>query len=258
MKKGIITSINVKPEKLDLSLFNSLVNLNGEPYVRHFLCSSIFPVNPFSESENNNLVNQIYRSHLKLYEEYLKKDDFDGVFLVIEKQYRLVWFIKNYKKIYSKVGEKKYYKLLGGILVMVDEHYKTKKHYSKLLYIGNDTRLMMNTLEKKEFNKLPNEILVYRGLYSKKKLDNLNFMKFVGNSWSLDVKKSVWFSGFNSMSNQVGNHYILQYKIQKENIVSYFSSRKEKEIFLDFNKIEMSKITLKLLEKDYVFQIFTK
>ena len=254
-KRVKITSI---PEKLDNDLLKHLVIIDGEIYVRHFLCSSFLPVEPLNESSNNFFVNQTYHTNIRLYKECLKNEDYDGLFLHIEKQYRLVWFIKNYKRIYLNVGEKKYYNLLRGVLDIVDIHYNTKKHYTKLLNFGNDPHLLMSSYERNYFDKLPNEFIIYRGVSSKKKLSKKDIVKFIGNSWTIDKKISIWFSGFQSKHYQEGYYYLLEYNINKEIVLSYFSQRKEKEIFIDYTKIDITKISITTLDKEVVSNTLTK
>jgi hypothetical protein len=52
--------INSIPEKLDNDLLKHLVIIDKEIFVRHFLCSSLLPVDPLNKSSNNFFVNQTY------------------------------------------------------------------------------------------------------------------------------------------------------------------------------------------------------
>ena len=57
---------------------------------------------------------------------------------------------------------------------------------------------------------------------------------------------------------QEGYYYLLEYNINKEIVLSYFSQRKEKEIFIDYTKIDITKISITTLDKEVVSNTLTK
>jgi len=86
---------------------------------------------------------------------------------------------------------------------------------------------MMQENDKEEFNKLPNEITVYRGLTTFNS-DNIKAL-----SWTLDENKAKWFA---TRFSQNGKVY--KANINKKDVFAYINLRSEKEIILDYRKLE--------------------
>lgn len=247
-----IKTITIPEEFLLPVLFLHLCEIGGETHVRHFLVSSYYPVDPFSLSQSNSIVNQTFLSKKKIYDNYLKKKKYNDIFHLLDKHNRMEWFIDKYKLLYKDLGEKKYYKLLRENLVFVDNHDPYRKHYSKLIQIGKDPTLMMSSQEKKQFNKLPEQLKIFRGTSSDKKITKRNVRSLLGNSWSIDREISIWFSLKHSPKFR-GSKYIilLTYTLPKSEVVSYFTDRNENEIFLDYTTIELDRITIEEIPKNY-------
>jgi hypothetical protein len=248
--------IKFKREELLPELFKFLVKNGDENYIRHFLFWTYFPVDPLRKCENNTMVNNQYKSTMKMYETYLKEKDYSGIFVLLDKETRMGWFIKNYKKIYKDVGEEIYFKLLRENLVYVDNHDTVRKHYSKLICLGKDHLLMMSKKERKQFDKLPENLTIYRGTSSDKEVTPSNIRKLLGNSWSLDKEISIWFT-VNHSPKFRGSKYLilLTYKLKKSEVISYFTDRNENEIFLDYTKIDLDRITYEYIPKDYKVKV---
>jgi hypothetical protein len=230
---------SIEEQELLPELFGHFSGSIDEPHMNHFLCPKVFSVNPIGVSFNNTRVNKWYLDNKKMYEKFLSEKDYGGVLVVITKPFRTSWFIKNHKKIFKDVGEKKYYELLCGVLTDVELHYYTKKSYSRIINIG-DPLNMMSKSERKMYDKLPETFMIYRGVSSDTKFTQNNINKYVGNSWTLDQEKSRWFS----------NRWYREYKvvfsmeISKSQVLSYFNGRNEKEIFVDYTKLDYSKINI--------------
>jgi len=77
-----------------------------------------------------------------------------------------------------------------------------------------------------------------------------NFSRFVGNSWSIDNEKAIWFARDYLMSGK--NSYPLSTEITTEQVASYFIGRQEEEIFVCFEKLDFSNITIEKLDKNTV------
>ena len=235
--------IKLKKENLLSELYPFLINSESEYYVRHILKWSYFPVNPLKKTENNNLVNMGYLENKKMYDKYMEEKDYDGIMVLLDKQTRMWWFIQNYKRVYRDLGDEKFYKLFRSNLVYVDSHYSYKKYYSKIISLGRDPKLMMSKKEQKQLDKLPETFTIYRGVSSDKIPSSSNVKKLLGNSWTNDKKISDWFSRNHSPKFTGCKYYIiLSYQISKDEIISYFTDRKEKEIFIDYSKIDTSKV----------------
>ena len=98
---------------------------------------------------------------------------------------------------------------------------------SEVLKLFNkaDKSLLMNEDELDIYNKLDNEVKVYRGTKNK---DDFKAM-----SWTLDYDKAEWFA------NRFGTDgYILEATINKNDIVAFFDVRGESEVVIDYNKLK--------------------
>lgn len=85
-------------------------------------------------------------------------------------------------------------------------------------------KLLMDADELKIFNKLENELTIYRGFYSNEYYNAL--------SWTLDKEKAHFFATRFS-----GNGSIYQANIKKEDIYAYFNCRNEKELIVNYDKL---------------------
>jgi len=239
---------SVKKEKLDLDLVPYLVDTGmGQYCLQHQFIWTMIPGSPFVKSESNQQLNECYRNIEKDYLKYLEQKDWENGFSLISLPIRTHWFIDNFQQIYDEIGEDRYYTLLGEVLVNVEYHNYTKVFYSHLLYIGKNPLKMMNKTERKLYDKLPDRFMIYRGISSKKKITSRNFKKFVGNSWTVDKERSIWFStqwilGINEYP------VVLSTEVSKNQVLSYFTRREEEEIFIDFEKLDYSKIEIEELK----------
>lgn len=232
-----------KKEQLDSELIPFLSEFKGQYFVRHPLFWSKLSDNPFKKSESNFFENEIFRNNKKLYEEYLRLKNYGSVLFLISKPTRLDWFSKYYNEIYEECGEDEYYSMLEGLLTDVEFHHYTKHLYSELINIGSDPLKMMDEEDKIIFDELPDRFLIYRGISFNEKITRDNFKEFVGNSWTLDKNKSRWFS------ERTGQVYkvVLSIEISKNQVIFYFNSKGENEIFVDFKKLDYSKIIIEEL-----------
>jgi len=235
--------IKLKKENLLPELFPFIINIDGKNYVRHILQWSYFPVDPFKKTEYNNLVNMGYMENKKRYDKYMKEKDYDSIMVLLDKQTRMWWFIQNYKRVYKDLGEEKYYKMLSDNLTYVDNHDMVRKYYSKMISLGSNPHLMMSKKEQKQFDRLPETFTIYRGTSSNTKPSSSNIKKLLGNSWTNDKKISEWFSKNHSPKFR-GSKYIiiLNYQVKKSEIISNFTERGEKEIFMDYTKMDPTKV----------------
>lgn len=248
--------IELEEQELDRELFPYLISFGDEDHIRHPIVWSQFPVSRYGKSGWNTLVNLQYKDLKDLIEKDLKKKDYDSVFIHLNKETRMNWFIINYKRIYTDVGEEKYYTLLRENLTYVDNHDWVRKHYSKMISYGKDHLLMMSKKERKQFDKLPNKLIIYRGTSSDKKITSSNLKKLLGNSWSLDREISIWFTLKHSPKFRGSKYLILlTYELEKNEVISYFTERNENEIFLDYTKIDLSRVKYEYIPKDYKLKI---
>jgi len=242
---------NLEKEFLIEELHKSIVEIDNNLYINHFLCQNyFFDIDPFGETTNNAFINLQYKTKLTLYKKYIKEKDYDSILNILDKQKKMEWFIKNHKKIYINIGNTKYFKMFSWILTYVDHHYPFRKKYSKIIELGRNPRLMMSKKEKEHFNKLPKKIQIYRGVCVDKNFKHLEEHQrelLIGNSWTLDYEKASWFS-----KNHAPKFYqatklkkiILTYEVDKKDVIAYFKDRNEEEIFVDYEKIKLSEVKI--------------
>lgn len=247
----------MKDEFLLDELKHYIYYIEGRPYVQHFLVGECYEVNINGKSKNNYLTNNQYLGKNELYEEYYYNGEFEEVLTLLDKHKRMGWFIQNHEEIYeNSINEDLYYQLLRENLVYVDNHGSYRKEYPNLINIGSNPHLMMFEDERKKFDKLPNEFVVYRGVSSNKKITKRNVQDLLGNSWSLDREISIWFS-INHSSRHLKSKYLflLTYQVSKTEVLSYFTDRNEEEIFLDHTRIDINKISFEEIPKNYQLKV---
>lgn len=242
---------NLEKEFLLEELHKSIVVVGNNLYIDHFLCQNyFFDIDPFGETTNNAFINLQYKTKVTLYRKYLKEKDYDSVLNILDKQKKMEWFIKHHKKIYSNIGNTKYFKMFSWILTYIDHHYPYRKNYSKIIKLGRNPRLMMSKNEKELFNKLPQIIKIYRGVcvaLNFKKIEEAHRELLIGNSWTLDYEKASWFSKNHAPKfHQAAKSkkIILSYEIDKKDVIAYFKERNEEEIFVDYKKIKLSEVEI--------------
>ena len=245
---------NLEKKFLIEELHKSIVVVGNNIYIDHFLCQNyFFDIDPFGETTNNAFINLQYKTKLTLYRKYLKEKDYDSILNILDKQKKMEWFIKHRKKIYTNIGNAKYFKMFSWILTYVDHHYPYRKNYSKIIELGRNPRLMMSTNEKEHFKKLPKKIQIYRGVCVDKNFKNLEEHQrelLIGNSWTLDYEKASWFSKNHAPKfHQAAKSkkIILSCEIDKKDVIAYFKERNEEEIFIDYKKIKLKNIKISII-----------
>ena len=250
----VLTDIaDLKPERLDSRLYSALYKRGEEFFVDHLLCSDLFfGADPFEGSERNAFLNQRYRENRRSYTSYLRKKDYTSVLVLLNKHHKMPWFIKFHQKIFMQYGERKYYELLAEMLTYVDHHEPFRAIYQQLLAMGSNTLAMMSAKEQRLYSRLPDSFTIYRGVCVKNPITTITEKHrklLVGYSWTLKMKKAVWFATNHGpkFTPPPFTPAILSYEIQKRDTVAYFHDRKEYEIFVEPQKIDLSKIKIQLL-----------
>lgn len=257
---------DLKPERLNSDLLNSIyINENSKLfYVDHFLCSDFYlNVNIFESSINNSYINLRYKSNLNIYRKCLRNKDYEGVFTLLDKQKRMPWLIKNFRKLFNHYGEKLFYRIFRENLIYVDHHYPYRRAYKKILNCGTKTHLMMNAKEKKELSKLNKVVTIYRGVCIEaghKSISKSNKDKLIGHSWTTHYKKAEWFACCHApkFTQEPLTNAVLSYEIKKQDIIAYFLDRNEFEIFIDPKTIDAKSIQIQLLTKKRAKNIISK
>jgi len=161
------------PVPLDDELEEYIVEIDGLSYIKHPL------INQPNHPNMNGMYNQLFQNR-KLYVEECEEnnDYYKIVTFVIEKPFRFDWFM-NYE---HKLTDEDYWESLGQIFT--DTEFQSSKISLWLDKFESDRpkrEFIMNSGDRKTFNKLPNKIKVWRGVSEKKYIEGL--------SWT--TKKSV-------------------------------------------------------------------
>jgi hypothetical protein len=164
----------------------------------------------------NSLLNRQLEERKKLSEDYLKEKDFSSYVFVHERPYRLWAFIK----IKDKLDDKSYWELLSDIWIDSENIYQNQQTWKLLLKSKRSNKeFFMDKKERKSFNKLQEEITVYRGHDGKNEK---------GFSYTLSKEKAKWFAQrFNSQNSQ-----IKELTIKKEDAFALLMRRGEQEIII--------------------------
>lgn len=101
----------------------------------------------------------------------------------------------------------------------------TRQEIIKLFRLGG--RIVMDSEEQAEFDKLPEQLTIYRGItdYNKKHIKGI--------SWTLDIDIASYFAHRFRCKGKV-------YKatIQKKYVLAYYQNRGENEVVVDYRKLE--------------------
>jgi len=249
-------ALRMKPERLDSRLQRTVYKNGEEFFVDHPLCyDQIIGADPYKESWRNAFLNLKYRENRKPYTSYLRKKDYHSALVPLTKKHKMPWFIKFHQKIFTQYGESKYYELLGEMLTYVDHHKPFRTAYQKLLTMGSNTISMMSPKEQRLFSLLPDSFIIYRGVCVKKPITTITEKDrnvLVGHSWTLKKKIASRFATYHGpkFTPQPYTRAILSYHIQKRDTIAYFIGRKEHEIFIDPQKIDLSKIKIQVLPNE--------
>lgn len=214
----IQTALNL----LDLPINKSNMDMLG--FIHHPFFNSIFI--PYKDefidirkdtSKFKNCVNEL-KEHIK------SENSVSDIMLHITQPYQLLFFslIEDY------LDEQTFATLLKECYTKTEfpncDVNVPVEDIREMFKTANKT-LLMDADEVEIFNKLDNELTIYRGFYSNEYYDAL--------SWTLDYDKAHFFA--RRFNNTKGS--IFQANIKKDDIYAYFECRNEKEIIVDYTKL---------------------
>lgn len=184
----------------------------------------IVEANTLSTKKEEDLkrIYEIYSSYIDKVTEYT-----DFTRLINNKQ-QLPFFFKETKKY---VNKKDFSKFLGDMWTLIESPSHAPNVTNKQLvnyFKQADKEYVMNQEELKLYNSLPDEITIYRGVEENKK----NSTKAL--SWTLNKDKAKWFA---TRYEDKGTMFTA--KIKKEDVLAYFNSRKEEEVVIDYDNLEL-------------------
>ena len=189
-------------------------------------------INPFIYKDMNGFllinlfaINETYFNICNIKElidkrkEYINKcideKDFNTIFCLIEKPYRMQVFIENFYIIPNK------YKYNIFLEIYISSEYGFKE-----LIESGFIDIILKYKPEKEYNGLPEELIIYRGE------GKLSTEKEKALSWTLKKEVAKFFANrFNS------NGKIYKGKVKKENIIDYLKERGEEKNLVKYENI---------------------
>ena len=167
----------------------------------------------------------------------IEQQNWDKVFMLIEKPFRLNWLEENIDLIKD---DKQYYNFLKDAYMMTEfpmngfSNYRDLLH---LLYAKDNPKLMMDKEELKLLNSLPNEVKIWRGV----KVDDVLDYDNIGLSFTLNKDKAIWFAERFSQAG-VSKSILIEAVVNRFDILSIFLNRDEEEVIVNPEDIKIKKI----------------
>jgi len=172
-----------------------------------------------------------------LLDKAIDRQDWDEVFMLLSKPYRLSWLEENYDLI---TDEKAYYEFLKDAYIQSEFPMSGFYEYEdllKLFWNYDKPKLMMDSDELGFYNSLPNELTIWRGIRVEEELDEDN----IGFSFTLDKERAEWFAKRFSQDG-IGTPMLIEAKVDKDKILSVFLNRGEEEVLVSPDNIEVVSI----------------
>ena len=153
-----------------------------------------------------------------------KANNFSKLLYLINKPYRMLFLLENYLLLNSS----EFTKHLRNVWIDT-EFPNADKNVSinkiiKMFQTANKIDLMDDE-ELDLYNKLPEEVTIYRGTHDSANSNAL--------SWTLDYDIARWFA-----TRFDNDGYVLKANINKKDIFAFFNSRRENEIVINYKKIK--------------------
>lgn len=199
--------------------------------LRHPLLFSV-PYRP----EMNALLNEQLRVRKAKFGEALRARDYEHALFIVERPYRLQYFIR----LYVDMKPKMFCELLAWIYTDSESPSVNQSVFVDLFSDAvkkHDRKYLMTAKDRRVFAKFPDELTVYRGCVRRELRGARSRM---GISWTLDAEKARWFS--TRFIRNRAHGVVAQATINKHDIFFYDNGRAEQEVVLDPSKLRDVKI----------------
>ena len=217
-------------------LMNEMVFGELDQVIPEGLKKAILPKGLDAETFGDAYVQKINFKQGQL-DEAIYQQNWDKVFMLIEKPFRLNWLEENIDLIKD---DKQYYNFLKDAYMMTEfpmngfSNYRDLLH---LLYAKDNPKLMMDKEELKLLNSLPNEVKIWRGVKVDDVLDEDN----IGLSFTLNKDKAIWFAERFAQAG-VSKAILIEAVVKRDDILSIFLNRDEEEVIVNPEYIKIKKI----------------
>jgi hypothetical protein len=176
----------------------------------------------------NKMINQQYKHKKNSIEKSFESGEWDSYIFMHERPYRMDAF----NDIKDDLNNEEYWSTLKTIFVDSENISQNHSDWDELLDCERDGKEhFMDKSDKESFNKLPDDLIIYRG-FKDENGEN-------GFSWTLSVEKAIWFADRFGNSD---NSYVASATVNKNNIIGYTDSRNEDEIIVTPENIRILKI----------------
>jgi len=197
---------------------------------------SILPQGGYAKTFGDAYVQKINYKQREL-DKAIDQENWDKVFMLIEKPFRLDWLNENVDLIQD---DKKYYDFLKDAYMLTEFPMNGFSSYRDLLdlfYAKDNPKLMMDKGELKLLNSLPKEVKIWRGVKVDDVLDDDN----IGLSFTLNKDKAIWFAERFSQEG-VSQPILIGAVVKKVDILSIFLNRDEEEVIVNPEDIKIKNI----------------
>jgi len=202
-----------RKEDLCEALKSYLENNGKFDLIRHPLVYSV----PHYESQNA-LVNKQFEVKSKYAQELLDKKEYSSFIFLHEKPHRMNAFIE----VKEKLNDEEYWSMALAVWTNSENIWQNKKEWKKLFTDNkrySTKHLFMSDDDKKTFNKLPENILVYKGY----KIG----INEKGYSYTLSQEVAERFTKVHKQNGKVTSRVV-----SKNNVFAYTNERDEQEIII--------------------------
>jgi len=226
-----ISELLNKKEKLhkDLQPYLCFEKALGNMSLKHPLVFQIF-----YSPDLNAMCNDIYRHKKECIKEYIEEKNYSQLLWMYERPHRIDAFCENIAPNLSFRTDE-YWDILRNLIVDSENIWQWKSQYENLV-INVDVeyaRRMMDDEEREFLDNLPDEVTIYRGaLEFEDGTSNID-----GYSWSIARETAEFFA--NRFVRDGVTPVVVEGKVAKEKIRSYFSGRGENEIIADYNDVTL-------------------
>jgi len=167
----------------------------------------------------------------------IEQQNWDKVFMLVEKPFRLNWLEENIDLIKD---DKQYYNFLKDAYMMTEFPMNGFSNYRDLLdlfYARKNSKLMLDKDELELLNSLPNEVKIWRGVKVDDVLDDDN----IGLSFTLNKDKAIWFAERFAQAG-VSQAILIEAVVKRDDILSIFLNRDEEEVIVNPEDIKIKEI----------------
>lgn len=176
---------------------------------------------PLVIGELGLLPNSFYNKQLinkkQLLKDFEQSGEYESYLYVIERPFRIWFFVKLMSQNKIEKLSKQYWKILSSLWTDSENIFQNKELWKDLMKDKTNSHYFMTDDDLNTFNSLDDSFIVYRG-----------YTHWAdGYSYTLDKDIAIWFS-----ERYGGKGKVIEKVVRKDDVFALTNSRKEKEIIL--------------------------